>query len=62
MGIEVVGLTAGASAPQELVERVLHYLNGVGYPKVETIGSTVEDVEFALPPELSPRSYPPASQ
>jgi len=60
-GIEVVGLTAGASAPQELVETVLHYLNSVGYPKVETIGGIVEDVEFALPTELSPRSSPSAS-
>jgi 4-hydroxy-3-methylbut-2-en-1-yl diphosphate reductase len=57
-GIEAVGLTAGASAPQELVERVLHYLNSVGYPNVETIGGIVEDVEFALPPELSPPSSP----
>jgi 4-hydroxy-3-methylbut-2-en-1-yl diphosphate reductase len=55
-GMEVVGLTAGASAPQELVERVLHYLNGVGYPNIETIGGIVEDVEFALPPELSSRA------
>jgi len=60
-GIEVVGLTAGASAPQALVERVLHYLNSVGYPKVETIGGIIEDVEFALPAELSSRSSPPAS-
>ncbi len=51
-GIRTVGLTAGASAPEELVERVLRYLSMVGYPDVETIGSVVEHVEFALPPEL----------
>ncbi len=52
-GIRVVGLTAGASAPEGLVERVLSYLSNVGFPHVETIGSIVEDVEFALPPELA---------
>jgi 4-hydroxy-3-methylbut-2-enyl diphosphate reductase len=52
-GVKTVGLTAGASAPEGLVERVLRYLSNVGYPDVETAGSIVEDVEFALPPELS---------
>lgn len=52
-GIRRVGLTAGASAPEALVERVIHYLNEVGYPEVETIGSIREDVEFALPGELA---------
>ncbi len=51
--VQVIGLTAGASAPEGLVERVLHYLCEVGYPDVETIGSIVEHVEFALPPELA---------
>jgi 4-hydroxy-3-methylbut-2-enyl diphosphate reductase len=51
--VSVIGLTAGASAPEGLVERVLSYLNNVGYPDVETVGSVVEDVEFALPPELA---------
>ncbi len=52
-GVRVAGLTAGASAPEGLVERVLRYLNDVGYPDVQIIGSIVEDVEFALPPELT---------
>ena len=52
-GIQVIGLTAGASAPEGLVERVLRYLSNVGYPNVETVGGIVEDVEFALPPELT---------
>jgi 4-hydroxy-3-methylbut-2-enyl diphosphate reductase len=54
MGIRIVGLTAGASAPEGLVEKVLHYLSRVGYPEVETVGSIREDVEFALPAELRP--------
>ncbi len=66
-GIRVVGLTAGASAPEDLVERVIHYLNDVGYPEVETVGSVVEDVEFALPAELTPpgqerRAHQPGSR
>jgi 4-hydroxy-3-methylbut-2-enyl diphosphate reductase len=51
-GIRCVGLTAGASAPEGLVEKVLRYLNDLGYPEVETVGSIREDVEFALPAEL----------
>ncbi len=56
VGIRRIGLTAGASAPEGLVERVLAYLNEVGFPDVETVGSIREDVEFALPSELSRRS------
>lgn len=52
-GIRIVGLTAGASAPEGLVERVIHYLSEVGYPEVETVGGIREDVEFALPAELA---------
>jgi 4-hydroxy-3-methylbut-2-en-1-yl diphosphate reductase len=51
--ISIIGLTAGASAPEGLVEKVIHYLSKVGFPEVETIGSIREDVEFALPAELS---------
>ncbi len=51
-GIRIVGLTAGASAPESLVERVLGYLSEVGFPEIETVGSIREDVEFALPAEL----------
>jgi 4-hydroxy-3-methylbut-2-enyl diphosphate reductase len=52
-GVRTVGLTAGASAPEGLVERVVGYLNKVGYPAVETSGEIVEHVEFSLPPELA---------
>jgi 4-hydroxy-3-methylbut-2-en-1-yl diphosphate reductase len=51
--VRVVGLTAGASAPEGLVERVVHYLNGLGYPNIETHGGIVEHVQFALPPEFA---------
>jgi 4-hydroxy-3-methylbut-2-en-1-yl diphosphate reductase len=52
-GIKSIGLTAGASAPEGLVERVVHYLNVSGYPHVETTGGIIEHVEFSLPPELA---------
>jgi len=57
--IDVIGLTAGASAPEGLVEKVVHYLNGIGYPVVEIAGSIIEDVEFSLPPELAKASQNP---
>ncbi|MFH1572867.1 MAG: 4-hydroxy-3-methylbut-2-enyl diphosphate reductase, partial [Acidobacteriota bacterium] len=47
-----VGLTAGASAPEELVKQAIARLQGLGFLRVEHTGSVVEDVEFALPPEL----------
>jgi 4-hydroxy-3-methylbut-2-enyl diphosphate reductase len=52
-GVSIVGLTAGASAPEGLVEKVVHYLNGLGFPEVETTGGIVENVEFSLPQELA---------
>jgi 4-hydroxy-3-methylbut-2-en-1-yl diphosphate reductase len=52
-GVHIVGLTAGASAPEDLVEKVVHYLNDHGYPQIEKIGNIVEHVQFSLPPELA---------
>jgi len=57
----IVGLTAGASAPEDLVERVVHYLNGLGYPEVETPGGIIEHVQFSLPPELAKAARTPLS-
>lgn len=51
-GVRTVGLTAGASAPEGLVERVVKYLTGLGYPGMETAGGMVEHVQFSLPQEL----------
>jgi 4-hydroxy-3-methylbut-2-enyl diphosphate reductase len=50
--VKTIGLTAGASAPESLVERVVHYLKGLGYPDVEIAGDIIENVEFSLPQEL----------
>lgn len=52
-GVQTVGLTAGASAPEELVERVIGFLSEIGYSQVEMVGDIVEDVQFALPPGIA---------
>ena len=51
-GIEAVGVTAGASAPELLVQRVVEQLREWGgEPAVEVVGRE-ENVVFALPKEL----------
>jgi 4-hydroxy-3-methylbut-2-enyl diphosphate reductase len=47
-----VGVTAGASAPEHLVTRVLQFLQSEGFEDLEEIEIVPEDVRFALPTEL----------
>ncbi|MBO4206252.1 4-hydroxy-3-methylbut-2-enyl diphosphate reductase [Micromonospora echinofusca] len=47
-----VGLTAGASVPNELVEETLVWLRGRGFSEVVEVTTAVENTLFALPPEL----------
>jgi 4-hydroxy-3-methylbut-2-enyl diphosphate reductase len=62
-GVEVVGVSSGASAPEVLVERLLEKLAELGYGTVETKEITSEDVTFSLPPWLRPdASADPAAQ
>ena len=51
-GVESVGVSSGASVPEELVEEVLAYLSRRGYGDVETIQTAEEDIQFSLPKEL----------
>ena len=51
-GVEVIGVSSGASAPEVLVDRLLAKLASSGYTDVETKEVTVEDVTFSLPPWL----------
>ncbi len=51
-GHEVVGLTAGASSPDLLVDRVADRLSELGYDDREEVELTREDVYFRLPAEL----------
>ena len=54
-GVKVVGLTAGASAPEVLVEDVIASLRRFGPVEVDALDGRVEAVEFRMPPELSER-------
>ena len=58
-GREVVGLTAGASAPEELVRRVCDWFRARGVEDIRSAGAVVEDVFFRLPAELR-RTVPAA--
>lgn len=51
-GVEKIGVSSGASAPEVLVDRLLEKLASLGYVDVETKEVTVEDVTFSLPPWL----------
>ena len=52
-GIESVGLTAGASAPEVLVEQVSKRLAEYGFTNQTDRDLIREDVRFTLPPELA---------
>jgi 4-hydroxy-3-methylbut-2-enyl diphosphate reductase len=52
-GHEVVGLTAGASTPEELVRATAERLAGRGYPLPEELTVAREDVHFRLPKEVA---------
>jgi len=52
---KVVGLTAGASAPEVLVEDVIAALRRFGPVEVDTLDGRVEAVEFRMPAELADR-------
>ena len=51
-GVETVGVSSGASVPEELVDEVLVYLAEHGYGDVRTVQTAEEDIQFSLPPEL----------
>jgi len=52
-GVKTVGLTAGASAPEVLVEQVSQRLAEHGYTDQRDLDLIREDVRFTLPPELA---------
>jgi 4-hydroxy-3-methylbut-2-enyl diphosphate reductase len=51
-GHETVGLTAGASSPENIVNRVVSRLDELGYRDREDIEIAREDVFFRLPASL----------
>lgn len=50
--VNAIGITAGASAPEVLVEEVVAYMKTYGTADVEDLTVIEEDVEFLLPKEL----------
>jgi 4-hydroxy-3-methylbut-2-enyl diphosphate reductase len=52
-GVECVAITAGASAPEYLVQQTLDYFRSLGAEQVEEVMAIDEKVTFLLPPELS---------
>jgi len=58
---KVVGLTAGASAPEELVLGVIDALRKIDEVEVVEMDGIVEDIEFRLPTELRTPGRPVGS-
>jgi 4-hydroxy-3-methylbut-2-enyl diphosphate reductase len=52
-GAQVIGITAGASAPEVLVEHVIDALRQYGPVTVSTLPGRQETIEFRLPAELA---------
>jgi 4-hydroxy-3-methylbut-2-enyl diphosphate reductase len=53
VGKSTIGITAGASAPEFLVDDVINALRAIAPVEVETLAGVRENVEFQLPHELA---------
>ena len=51
-GVKTIALTAGASAPECLVEEVVKFLMSNGFDNVQELEVMPENVRFGLPPEI----------
>ncbi len=51
-GVKTIALTAGASAPEILVQEVIAFLGRKGFSNMHEIEVMPEHVRFALPPEI----------
>jgi 4-hydroxy-3-methylbut-2-enyl diphosphate reductase len=63
-GVDTVAVTAGASAPEVLVQDVVGYLQTKGYGSVDEVEVMPENVRFGLPPEIvqAIQSAPPVTR
>jgi 4-hydroxy-3-methylbut-2-enyl diphosphate reductase len=52
-GMRRIGITAGASAPPQLVDELVAALGGLGPTVVRPVGDPTEDVSFSLPKEVT---------
>ena len=57
-GVGTVAVTAGASAPEVLVQDVVGYLQAQGYGSVDEVEVMPENVRFGLPPGLVQAIHP----
>ncbi|MGA1985585.1 MAG: 4-hydroxy-3-methylbut-2-enyl diphosphate reductase, partial [Candidatus Sulfotelmatobacter sp.] len=51
-GATTIALTAGASAPECLVEETVAYLRNKGFDNMQELEVMPENVRFGLPPEI----------
>jgi 4-hydroxy-3-methylbut-2-en-1-yl diphosphate reductase len=51
-GVDTVGITSGASAPEELVEQLVAFFRERGAEEVSELRTVDEDVRFMLPKEI----------
>jgi 4-hydroxy-3-methylbut-2-enyl diphosphate reductase len=51
-GVKTIALTAGASAPEHLVEEVVQFLRTKGFNNIQELEVMPENVRFGLPPEI----------
>jgi 4-hydroxy-3-methylbut-2-enyl diphosphate reductase len=51
-GVDTVAVTAGASAPEHLVQELISHLQAQGYTELEEAEIKEEDVRFTLPSDL----------
>ena len=56
-GVETVGITSGASAPEELVSELVEFFRDRGADDVSELRAVDEDVRFMLPKKIR-RSRP----
>ena len=61
-GVETVGITSGASAPEELVEQLVEFFRERGAQHVSELRTVEEDVRFMLPSKIRERLAATASQ
>lgn len=59
-GKEVIGITAGASAPEALVDELVARLRTLGCTEVASLDGLIENVQFKLPAEVRDISPPMA--